>query len=161
MQCSENFFCEFYYDTYDAFYRYVKRITRRESVAEDIAQESYCTAYICRDMLMKHPNPAGWLYKTAVYIAGNMRRRKENQALALEAVQETEAVMRVADAYEAVEVEIMMQNVLSQKEWELLHKYYIEGYSGADIAGQLGITEENVRMRLSRTRKKLREKLCV
>ena len=81
--------------------------------------------------------------------------------MALEAVQETEAAMRVTDAYEAVEVEIMLQNLLPQKEWELLYKYYIEGYSGADIAGQLGISEENVRMKLSRMRKKLREKLRV
>ena len=59
MQCSEKFFCEFYYDTYDAFYRYVKRITGRESMAEDVVQESYCIAYVCRDMLMKPAICAG------------------------------------------------------------------------------------------------------
>lgn len=161
MQGSEKKFREFYYGTYDAFYRYVKRMAGRESVTEDIVQESYCAAYRCWDMLTEHPKPVGWLYKTAAYIIRNMRRRKESQVLSLEAVQEAEESMRTADVYESVEVEIMLQNMLPQKEWELLHKYYIEGYSGADIAVQMGISEENIRMRLSRTRKKLREKLQV
>lgn len=88
-----------------------------------------------------------------------MRRRKENQALSLEMVRETEKSMCAADMYGAVETEIVLQNLLPEKEWKLLQKYYVEGYSGADIAIQLGISEENVRMRLCRTRKKLREGL--
>lgn len=161
MQGSEKKFREFYYGTYDAFYKYVRRMAGRESVAEDIVQESYCEAYTCWDTLTEHPKPVGWLYKTAAYIACNMRRRKENQAVPLETVFEREGSLCAADVYEAVEVEIMLQNLLSEKEWELLYKYHIEGYSGADIAMQLGISEENVRMRISRIRKKLREKLQV
>ena len=161
MQGNEKNFREFYYGTYDAFYKYVKKMTGRESVTEDIVQESYCAAYRCWDMLEEHPKPVGWLYKTAAYLISNMRRRKESQVVSLEAVQEAEESMRTADVYESVEMGIMLQNMLPQKEWELLYKYYIEGYSGADIAVQMGMSEENIRMRLSRTRKKLREKLQV
>ncbi len=159
MQGSEEDFRKFYFGTYEAFYRYVRKMAGRESAAEDIVQESYCMAYACWDMLAGHPKPAGWLYKTAAYVAGNMRRRKENQAVSLEMVRETEKSMGAADMYEAVEIEVVLQNLLPEKEWKLLHKYYVEGYSGADIAIQLGISEENVRMRICRTRKKLRERL--
>lgn len=129
-------------------------------MAEDIVQESYCAAYMCWDILKAHPNKAGWLYKTAGYIGGNMRRRKDNQAASLEELQEAGAVpLATPDVYGEVELQIVLQKLLPPTEWELLKKYYIEGYGSADIAQQLGISEENVRMRLSRMRRKLRERL--
>ena len=135
MQGSEDDFREFYFGTYEAFCKYVRKMAGRESVVEDIVQESYCMAYACWDMLEGHPKPAGWLYKTAAYVAGNMRRRKENQALSLEMVRETEKSMCAADMYGAVETEIVLQNLLPEKEWKLLQKYYVEGIASTGIKG--------------------------
>lgn len=159
MQSRKKTFREFYYETYDALYRYVRRMAGLENMTEDIVQESYCAAYACWDKLAAHPNPVGWLYKTANYIANNIRRRKEHHVVSLEMVRGTERALRVHDAYNMVEFELLLQNLLPQQESDLLYRYYVEGYSGADIAVQLGISEENVRARLSRIRRKLRDKL--
>lgn len=54
MQGSEDDFREFYFGTYEAFCKYVRKMAGRESVVEDIVQESYCMAYACWDMLEGH-----------------------------------------------------------------------------------------------------------
>lgn len=61
--------------------------------------------------------------------------------------------------YEIVEWQMLMRWALSEDDSQLIQRYYLEGYSGAEIAAQLGTSEENVRMKLSRIRRKMREKL--
>jgi RNA polymerase sigma-70 factor (ECF subfamily) len=38
---------------------------------------------------------------------------------------------------------------------------YLEGFSGAEIAVQLGISEVNVRVKLNRIRDKIRQKISI
>lgn len=47
------------------------------------------------------------------------------------------------------------REMLNEKDWRLL-ECYIQEYSSAEIAERMGISEENVRMRISRIRKRLR-----
>ena len=82
------FFEQLYRNTREALLQYLKRVSGREDWAEDILQDTYLEAYQHRGMLMAHPNPAGWLYKTALNLYRNEGRKKENANLSLEAVPE-------------------------------------------------------------------------
>lgn len=159
MRCREDSFRDLYENTYEALYKYVRRMGGNDNVIEDIVQETYCEAYRCREKLCEHPNPSGWLYKTANYIFRNSIRRMENRAVSLEMLEDADSMPSVRGGYEIVELQLLMQGALSKEDGKLIQKYYMEGYSGAEIAAQLGISEENVRMKLSRIRRKMREKL--
>lgn len=79
---------------------------------------------------------------------------------------------RKPDSYKGIDYEpIAPENDLDEKEQQLAHFYkatkelnkiekalillFIEGYSGKEIAKNLGITEANVRVKTNRTKKKL------
>ncbi len=156
MDCWEKAFREFYFNTYAALHKYIRKMGVSEIEAEDIAQEAYCKAYGCRDKLRCHPNPTGWLYKTAYYIQRNQSRRMENHTISLELVREADLKSVIRCGYESVEFAILIKEVLSEKDRELIYKYYLEGYKGAEIAMQMGISEENFRVKMSRIRKKMR-----
>lgn len=156
MDCWEETFREFYFNTYAALYKYIRKMGASESEAEDIAQEAYCKACGCRDKLCHHPNPTGWLYKTAYYIQKNQSRRMDNHTISLELVREADLKSVIRCGFESVEFAIMIKEVLSETDRELIYKYYLEGYKGAEIAMQLGISEENFRVKMSRIRKKMR-----
>lgn len=160
MKYGEDTFRDFYYSTYDVLYKYVRRMNGAENLIEDIVQETYCEAYKCREKLYNHPNPVGWLYKTANYIFKNASRRMENNLLSLELIGESDVIPSIRGGYEAVEWQVLMQDILSQKDSELIYKYYMEGYTSVEIAAQLGISEDNVRMKLSRIRKKMKKNLA-
>lgn len=152
-------FQKFYYETYDELVKYVKRMGGLEHLAEDIVQESYYTAYREWKELSMHPNQKGWLYITANYISKNLRRRMENQNLSLEALEESVPQRYAASDFETVEWNLTLQKKFPEKESRLICRYYLEGRSTAEIAEELGISNDYVRVKLSRLRKKLREEL--
>ena len=99
-----------------------------------------------------------WLYRVAL-----------NTALAF-----FKKEKRKPDSYKGIDYEpIAPENDLDEKEQQLAHFYkatkelnkiekalillFIEGYSGKEIAKNLGITEANVRVKTNRTKKKLQE----
>ncbi|WP_413788822.1 RNA polymerase sigma factor [Ascidiimonas meishanensis] len=81
---------------------------------------------------------------------------------------------RKPDSYKSIDYEpIAPENDMDEKEQQLVHFYkatkelnkiekalillFIEGYSGKEIAKNLGITEANVRVKTNRTKKKLQD----
>ena len=108
---------------------------------------------------------AGWLhrvgYRVAVQagIAAGRRRRHEGHAAALAA----HAVERAADAVaESAEERRLLHAELDRLPDRLripVVLYYLEGWSYAETASLLGVTETTVRGRLARARDRLRDRL--
>ncbi len=149
------FFEQLYRNTREALLQYLKRVSGREDWAEDILQDTYLEAYQRRGMLTAHPNPAGWLYKTALNLYRNAGRKKENANLSLEAVPEG-AVSWGESRYESAEWRLTMEESLEEKDRRLLGRYYLEGYSVREIAEEYQLTEGCIRVRLLRIRRRIR-----
>lgn len=153
-------FREFYRDTYRKLLGYVSRMEEINESPEDMVQDIYCLAFRKWDSLKQHPKPTGWLYITANHIAQNRQRRKENRDVSLEQIMDdSDEKAGVFAAYEAVEWELVSDKLLSEQDRKIFEKYYLKNYGTTEISEELGISEENVRMRLSRIRKKMRNKL--
>ena len=58
--------------------------------------------------------------------------------------------------YETKELELTAAAALSREEWKLLCSYYLVGVPVSELAQDYGITPENLRVRLTRLKKKLR-----
>ena len=152
-------FGEFYDATHSALYRYAKGRMGTDNMIEDILQETYYEAYKSREKLKSHPNPVGWLYKTANFIVHNQQRRKDTQVISLELLAETADNLCTYGGYELIEWKLMVQEMLSETESKLIYLYYYERRSSAEIAALYGITRENVRVKLCRIRRKMKEKM--
>lgn len=154
----EAFFEELYLSTREALFRYLCNLNGMDGWAEDILQDTYFEAYKNCEMLIIHPNPAGWLYKTAHNLYRNARRRRDNCNLSLDLVSEKH-VAAAEGYYECMEWGITIQGLLREKDSQLLHKYYLEGYSVREMAKEFNLTEVNIRAKLARIRKRIKT-LC-
>lgn len=151
----EMFFEELYLNTRETLLKYLCSLGGPSGWAEDILQDAYFEAYKRRQMLFIHPNPAGWLYKTACNLYRNAGRRRDNCNISLDVVQEIHTFAEEAH-YEYVEWHITIQGALREKDGQLLRRYYLEGYSVREIAKEFNLTEENIRVKLTRIRKQIR-----
>jgi len=66
MDVREDGFAEFYADSRDAVYRAVLLATRQPDRAEEAVAEAYARAVAHWDELLRHPNPVGWVVRTAL-----------------------------------------------------------------------------------------------
>lgn len=149
-------FHEFYNDIFNKVYRYAYIIMKREAAAEDVAQETFFLAYEKWEEVKEHPNPEGWLYKTAYNIIANYDRRFENHEMSLEEL-ETEFVnARALDGFREVDMRLTMGRLLDEDEQKLIMMHYYGGYSIAEIAKYMDVTEGTLRVRFCRIRKKMK-----
>ncbi len=155
MSSTKDSFQTFYMQTYNRLYSYLSRMDGVGEAAEDIAQETFCRAYKKWDKLKKYENPMGWLYKTSNHVLWNQRRRKENQNISYEQMTGRETRGYTDSDFNNREWLLTAQKILGEEDWILLEQY-IQEYSVAEIARKLGMTEEYVRVRISRIRKLLR-----
>lgn len=129
---------------------------RDHQMAEDLVQDVFELLWIKRDRpeMRNHPNPIGWLMKTLEFLINNevkgARYREQligDEALAKFPAPEDEGTP-LADA---------LPSGLSEGQRSLLLWFYDEGRTYADIAAELGISEANCRMRMTRARRRYLE----
>ncbi len=117
--------------------------------AEDAVQDAFLK------YLEKAPkdvqNPAGWLTRVLVNGCKSRLRLKWRQVVEL-------PENLVATPSERLELEELWQ--LPPRDRAVIHLFYYEGYSTAEIAAMTGQAEGTIRSRLSRAREKLRTLLA-
>lgn len=145
----------FYNENLEMIYHYIYRIFPNKQIAEDITQETFYVAFKKQDELWKHPNPRYRLIRIAKYkmmeFCKKMRYRNtepwepERYELAEEDV-----------SYGIKELDVTARSTLGEKEWCLIKKHYLLGVTISELAEAEGITENNMRVKLSRWTKRLR-----
>lgn len=126
-------------------YSYVKNCAD----AEDITQEAFLKLYNSKESFADDKNIKAWLIRVTSNIAKNWLSSawiKRKTAL-------TEDILLKSEKdYELLEA----LNRLNKNYRVAIYLHYYEGYSVAEIAEMLGISESNVKARLKRGRDKLR-----
>lgn len=155
MSNTKDGFQEFYLETCGRLLQYVSRMRDINGAAEDVMQETYCLAYMEWEKLQQHTDPMGWLCVTSNHVFRNLKRRMENRNISYEEMDERHVPGYMEEDFNREEWCLTAREMLNEKDWRLL-ECYIQEYSSAEIAERMGISEENVRMRISRIRKRLR-----
>lgn len=161
-------FEDFYKSHYQNVYRYVRRVIRNNNTAvEDVVQEVFFIAYEKWDIVAKHPNIPGFL----VVVARNRIRKwfdkqskfSVNEESVLEFLDKEESDSsgqnEEADPFSMVELYSAMEKVLTHEEIDILRHYYEYGYTSAEMARILGITESCFKVRVLRMKEKLKKGL--
>ena len=154
-----------------SIYRYILRLVRDPERANDLTQETFLRVHQRLEGLRDPAALEAWLYRIATNICYDRLRQHEHRrpALPLLAVGEPEEPVVVDDASlrpdQLLEQSDMSDCVLrflarlshSQREVLLLHD--LQGFTGPEIAEQLGISLHNVKIRLHRARTRLKAAL--
>ncbi len=151
-------FAEFYKNNFERIYKYVYRIFPNKQIAEDIAQETFYTAYLKYGEFRGHPNPQLWLLRIARYKILECRKSmRYRRAEPLE--QECPELAKEDVHYSVKELEVSALTMLGEKGWRLIKRRYLFGSTISEMAEAEGITENNMRVRLSRLRSRLKNGL--
>ena len=130
-------------------------VCKNAADADDIVQETFLEYYLTAKNFETEQHIRSWLIRVAINKAKNVNRSFWRQhKVSLEEYMETLV-------FETPEDEALFETVMSlpDKYRIVIHLYYYEDYSVHEIAKALRLTENNVRVRLMRGRKILREVL--
>jgi RNA polymerase sigma factor (sigma-70 family) len=132
-----------------------QRVLGRTSEAEDAAQEAITRAWLKRDACTEADRPGPWVRtiarREALRIAGQRREAPLDDAV--EPLYADEELRLERDAVRAAVRE------LAEDDRRLLLATYWEDLTGAEVSHRLGCPEATVRVRLHRTRARLRDAL--
>lgn len=153
---------EMYRKEYPTVYSYIRRVIRgNDAAVEDLTQEVFFVAYQKWDRILVHPNPPGFLIVVAQNKIKKWFREKKpvyvDDAQLLELMSENGKERGEKDDFFMVDLYSTVEKALSNAELDILRYYYEYGYSSAEMAGRLGITENCFKVRVSRMKAKLKK----
>ncbi len=130
-------------------------VCKNAADADDIVQETFLQYYVTKKEFDSEQHIRAWLLRVAINKAKNVNHTfwRKNK-VPLEDYMETLA-------FETPQEETLFETVmrLPEKYRIIIHLYYYEDYSILEIAKVLKLTQSNVKVRLSRGRKLLKEVL--
>ena len=130
-------------------------VCKNAADADDIVQETFLQYYVTKKEFDSEQHIRAWLLRVAINKAKNVNHTfwRQNK-VPLDDYMETLA-------FESPQEETLFETVmrLPEKYRIIIHLYYYEDYSILEIAKVLKLTQSNVKVRLSRGRKLLKEVL--
>lgn len=146
--------------TYEKIYLFIGRRQADKDFVEDVVQETFLAAYRKAEILMDHPNQLGWLYITARNKMLKLNSKKKDLRFLEEGdIAYIERLKTEEEQYGEIELEEAIKATVGEEQYQMLRDYYLNGYSSGEMAEKYGMESGNVRMRMSRLKKKLREAL--
>jgi RNA polymerase sigma-70 factor (ECF subfamily) len=149
-------------------YRVARAIVRDDSEAEDVMQQAYVSAYAHLGQFAQRARFSTWLTRIAVHEA-LARNRRRGRVTEMDAMPETdssgvwtsrgpdpEQQAMTGELRQALEASL---DALPESHRSVFVLREVEGLSTAETAECLGLSEENVKTRLSRSRARLRREL--
>ena len=130
-------------------------ICQNTSDADDVVQDTFLKYHISKKEFSSPEHIKAWLLRVAINKAKDLNRRVWRwNSVSIEDLEETLAATQNEDTWLLTEV-----MKLPQKYRIVLHLFYYEEYSVAEIAQVLKISEGSVKTRLSRGRNMLKDSL--
>ncbi len=166
MKKDDAFFCALCEKYYANIYKYLYIALDDKDLACDTVQEVFMNAYKNIELLNTHPNPAGYLFKTAKNLVGSHKREIYKRLLKETSIDNENMYIHdtksdidtVIDAkineYEYIDEAL---SCLSEEKLELYRLYYIEKRTMKDIAAETGIGYTALRMKYVRLRREIKD----
>jgi RNA polymerase sigma-70 factor (ECF subfamily) len=160
--------CEVFVRRYNTrLFRVARAIVKDDMLAEDVMQETYLRAFRCLHQFEGRSSLATWLTRIAVHEAIARQRKLSREATAedLDDVLARDIQSAAIDpetALQRAEIGRVLTELVDGLPEPLRLVFVlraVEGMTGGEVAEALGLSEENVKVRLFRARAALRRAL--
>lgn len=153
----------------ERLHRFVLKLVDDADEAENIVQETFAEAYRQIGDFRGESAVSTWLFSIAKHLAyGHLRKTDRHKYLEQETIEFLDVDRGRTHPETEKEVELSERKRMVHEALQQLPDHYrrivklrdLEEKSTTETAEQLGLTEVNVRVRLHRARKELKERLC-
>ncbi|MBQ7841222.1 MAG: sigma-70 family RNA polymerase sigma factor [Lachnospiraceae bacterium] len=154
-------FEEMYLENYKMVFDYIRRsIWYKNFDVEDLTQEVFKVAYEKWETVQYYSNIPGFLIGVAHNKIKKWFDRKKmlyvDEAEFLDAL---EFARTYQDKLEQVEMDVTMKEIVAEDDMNILKQYYLYGYTAAEIAESMQLSESCVKMRAARAKEKIRRQI--
>jgi RNA polymerase sigma-70 factor (ECF subfamily) len=143
------------------YVREAERCLRCRADAEEAVDEAFTQLALDWPRILRADNPAGYAWRVVKNrITDHARARGRRAALMDTAAFETATLVGAEDPFEVIEQNLRLFHAIStlpERQREVVVLRYCEGYSTAEVAFHLGITEAGVRSVERYAKRRLRE----
>lgn len=159
--CQKLLFDRFYSKMLSVCYRYVSSIEE----AKDVTQDCFIVMFGRLDEYNGKGSFEGWLRRIVVNKSIDYYRKKKHKHYSIDEHDwveiEDESDETDVSIYSNVKPEVIMEQIqkLPPQYRTVFNLYVIEGYSHAEIAEELGVTQGTTKSNLSKARAKLKKEL--
>ncbi|WP_330350769.1 sigma-70 family RNA polymerase sigma factor [Streptomyces sp. NBC_00582] len=143
------------------YVREAERCLRCRADAEDAVDEAFVQLAREWPQILRTQNPAAYAWRVMKNrVVDHARARGRRATLMDTAVFETVTLQGAEDAFEVIEQNLRLFHAIAalpERQQDVIRLRYCEGYSTADVALHLGITEAGVRSTERYAKRRLRE----
>ena len=158
--------------TYDQHYNLLYSIGKRLSAGQprgqdglfDDLQEVFLALWRKRAQLMQHPNVGGWLVQALrLQVQSHARKGRREASRAAYSLDDQDASAAHQAGQEGEELDALLyseklealERLLGQENARLFLAYAVQRIPARTLAAQVGVSEDCLRMRISRIKKKI------
>ncbi|MEG0773784.1 RNA polymerase sigma factor [Clostridium sp.] len=144
-------------------FNYIYKIILNKEDSEDIAQEAFIRAYKSLYTFQRKSSFSTWLFKIASNCINSYFKKKKNYTIQYDEILtnvQCSSLDKPEEALEAIETKKEVEKLLNSlgvDQRSCIVLKYVEGFSLREISEILGISEDAVKMKIYRARKKLCE----
>lgn len=156
----EEIIVKLYDDLFAEMRVYANAVLKDAGLAEEAVQETFLIACIKADTLMASSNRRGWLFLTLRNVCLHMQRSRRkilNNIMKLSFVEKTKN--RDNGELADIKPEFWYNDLTADKDYEILHKLAVDGYSIKELAAEYGISISACKQRISRAKQRFRKML--
>ncbi len=167
MTLSDDWFSEMFERNYALLYRlgrvFLGTGNAMEALIEDQIQEAFVRAWQKRAALQKHPNPNGWLVECFRNCLMNACKKQSREWRYHAFPVDVDSAQPIADQtqispddYAQSKEQIdLLKRLLGENDADIFLRYCVFGEKANTIAAELNISDQALRMRISRLKKKI------
>lgn len=154
----DRFFTKIYKERRKHLLMYAESALGNYAMAEDAVQQAFEIGWRKIEDFQNSPNPEGWIFKSLKFVVSNMRSRQRTEHRVIAIMDEYRPDLVAAPA-DPLSLRVHFGELLDTPQFKIIYEMEIQGRSLAEIAKDLGISENACKKRAERARKDLQKKL--
>lgn len=156
----EQAFTELFHEYTPKLLPFITKLTRNETMARELVQETFLQLWVNREALDKIENPNSWIYRIASNLSLNWLKIHGNRRRILQTVPLKDTADSLSDILDSKELDLIIQKAVSllpEKRQEVYRLSREQGLSHQQICDQLGIAPYTVKNQIGQALKFIQE----
>ena len=154
----DQFFTKIYKERRKPLLMYAENALGNHAMAEDAVQLAFEIGWRKIEDFQNCPKPEGWIFKSLEFVISNMKSRLRTERRVIAIVDEYRPDLVAAPA-DPLPLRVHYGDLVDTPQFQIIYEMEFYGRTLAEIAKDLGISENACKKRAERARKDLQKKL--